>query len=108
MWPLKKQDNNKLAIIENLRATITPGETIYGILRHVSRSGMMRVVSVFLMKDGQPYNISGFVAQAIGFGMNSYGDIKVGGCGMDVLFEIQYNLSVVLFGDGYKLEYKWL
>ena len=90
---------------DKLREFIKPGDTVYTILRHVSRSGMQRVISLVVMRDGQPWDISGWAARALGDRTDKNGEgIVVGGCGMDMGFHIVYNLSYVLFPDGFKVE----
>lgn len=88
---------------EFLRAIIAPGDTIYTILRHVSRSGMSRSISCMIIdKDGEPVDVSGFVARAIGERFDrDNGGVKVGGCGMDMGFHLVYTLSYTLFPDGF-------
>lgn len=101
--------------IDRLKEILHPGDTVYTVLRHVSRSGMYRVVSVYAIADNEPRWLSNLVATAIGFRFdNKHDAVGVGGCGMDVGFEIVYNLSRVLFqnGDkadaGYLLKQRWM
>lgn len=95
---------------------LVEGETIYTNLRHVSRSGMMRVISVHIIRNGQPLDISRHVATLLGEGFDAkrWG-VKVGGCGMDMGFHIVYNLGVALHGikseerdGGYTYHHRWL
>lgn len=87
------------------------GETVHGIIRSVSASGMSRVMS-FVVADkdsnGVPYirNITHSVAKIIGRPcLNYHGQnaIRISGCGMDMIFKVVYDLSSELFGDGYAL-----
>ena len=80
---------------------VQPGETIYTKALHVSRSGMMRVVDVYIMRDNQPLRISHSVAQLVHSYNRKHEGVEVGGCGMDVGFEVVYNLGHALFGDGF-------
>lgn len=86
-----------------LHKHISPGERIYTVLRHVSKSGMMRIIDVFLIdKDCKPFRISWSVAEAIGYPYDrKHEGVKVNGCGMDMGFEIVYNLGHALFPDGF-------
>ena len=87
--------------IERLREWIKPGDTVYTILRHVSRSGMQREVSLKLFKDRElPYHLDGNVAAALGNRIGKHDGVIVSGCGMDVGFELVYNLGRVLFPGG--------
>lgn len=85
-----------------LRAAIKPGDTVYTILRHVSRSGRQRVIDVYTIKDNQPVCWSWTAAQACGFNYDrNHEGIKVGGCGMDMGFHLVYSMGRSLFPDGF-------
>jgi len=89
-----------------LREVAQPGDVLYTVLRHVSRSGMYRVVDVYSMQDQQeagvqPVRITGWVADALGWKYDKkHEGIGVSGCGMDVGFEVVYNLGRVLYPLG--------
>ncbi len=84
---------------------VRPGVTLHTILRHVSRSGMSRSVSVVMLKRGESLYLTPSVATVIGFREDRARDaLKVGGCGMDVGFEVVYNLGRCLFPRGFKLK----
>ena len=111
----KKQADRKEAI-ESLRESLKPGDTVYTVLRHVSRSGMSRTISAHSFeqhyKDDecgestedyiQPLWLSYNVAKAIEspFDPNREG-VKMSGCGMDMGFALVYDLSRVLWPDGF-------
>src|SRR3990167_3072685 len=88
--------------IEYLLEILKPGDTVYTVLRNVSRSGMQRAINVYAIKDGEPRWIAYRVAQATGF---TYGEryecLSVGGCGMDMGFHVVSTLSAVLYPDGF-------
>lgn len=99
--------------IERLREWIKPGDTVYTILRHVSSSGMSRVIQLvsFEVRDGKPsplfigYN----VAKALDYRWDNHKEgIKIGGTGMDMGFALVYELSRALFDDGYAINHRWL
>jgi len=88
--------------IERLREMLSPGDTVYTILRHVSRSGMTRIIDpVILGKDGA-YHLGWLVSQALDepYDRNREG-VKVSGCGMDMGFALVYDLSGTIFPDGF-------
>lgn len=88
-----------------LRAAIKPGNTVYTILRHVSRSGMQRVIDIYIIENNEPRRWSYTAAQACGFNYdNKHEGIKVGGCGMDMGFHLVYSMSRTLFPDGFGIE----
>jgi hypothetical protein len=85
--------------IAQLRKSLKPGDIVYTILRHVSRSGMLRVISLkTVSENGVVRDISYFAALATGFSFDTqrYG-IRIGGCGMDMGFYLVYQLGRVLF-----------
>jgi len=64
-------------------------KTIYAVLRHVSKSGMMRAVSLKIIKNDQLYNLDYKVEVVTGRKPNRrYGGVKVIGCGMDMGFHV--------------------
>ena len=87
--------------IKVLRDDLKPGDTINCILRHVSKSGMSRSIS--LLKGDS--DITYFAALAMGKKIDQKnGGIKIGGCGMDMGFHLVYNLGWCLFPEGFKVE----
>lgn len=97
--------------IAQLREWIKPGDTVYTVLRHVSRSGTSRHISVVLLQpnaedparpiDLHPnYSVSVVTGYPLVRGGASDA-IKIGGCGMDMGFQLIYQLSHALYGEGY-------
>ena len=89
---------------ERLRADLRPGDTVYTVLRHVSRSGMQRSISVLVLdrEHQEIYDVSGVAAEALGYRFDrDNGGVKVGGCGMDMGFHLAYNLAWVLYPKGF-------
>ena len=88
---------------ERLEKLIKPGTKIYTTVKHVSRSGMMRVISAHVIdEDREPRDVSRDVAVVIGgsFDRDRWG-VKMGGAGMDMTFALTYNLSRALFPNGF-------
>jgi len=103
--------------IETLREILKPGDRVYTILRHVSRSGMMRHISLVIKSDANGIrDISHLAAKALDYKRADNGGIKTSGCGMDMGFDLVYNLSMVLFcpegkythEGAYALKHEWL
>lgn len=92
---------------EELRAIVKPGGTVYCVLRHVSRSGMQRVIDLQVLTlddSGRPWlrTIGGLAARAMGERYDyQRGGVVVGGCGMDMGFHLVYSLGYVLWPKGY-------
>jgi hypothetical protein len=98
----KAQKAEQKADRERLRGWIKPGDTVYTVLRHVSRSGMQRSISLLVMHEGSIMDISGTAAGAMGDRFDrDQGGVKVGGCGMDMGFALVYELSYVLYPQGF-------
>jgi hypothetical protein len=103
----KQRDASEaLAVLQTL---ILPGDTLYCVTTHVSRSGMMRSIKVCRVTDSKKpeiVNISWRVAKALGWGFDSDRDsVKVSGCGMNLHFHTVYCLGRLLFPQGGSLDY---
>jgi hypothetical protein len=99
---MTRKEAERQKAIEELKKHIKPGDTLHTVVRHVSRSGMSRVIDVYKLVDGDALRFSWSVADAIGEPYDrKFEGVKVGGCGMDMGFHVVYNLSRVLFPDGF-------
>lgn len=93
--------------VERLRELLKPGDTVYTILRSCSRSGMSRHISLVVHSEynGKPtmFDISWLVARAGDYRLNrDDGGLVVSGCGMDMGFDLVYNLGRDLWPNGYE------
>lgn len=91
---------------ETLREMLTPGDTVYTVLRSVSASGMSRDVSVVIVDkaDGALRNITVYVARALGYTLRDVRGnwaVRLQGCGMDMGLALVYELGRVLWPDGF-------
>lgn len=109
--------------IDRLKAWIEANNyTVYTVLRHVSKSGMMREISVVIpvihggtmqtpYKSIQfvhpSYTVAGLLNRAYSE-KNGHNAVVCNGAGMDMGFDLVYNLSSVLYGDGYKIRQEWI
>jgi hypothetical protein len=90
-----------------LRKRINPGDTVSTIVRNVSRSGMARRISLFIVDEGKIDDITWEVARVMGDPIKQRGQyvqdagLFVSGCGMDMCFHTVYNLGRILFPDGF-------
>ena len=99
----------KAKIIEDMKAHIAPGDTLYTIVRHRSASGMYRAVDVYQFKPEVQSGISLGVTRlrwtwSIAKVLNYRYDTKheaigVKGCGFSAECEIVSDLASVLFGN---------
>lgn len=79
-------------------------QDIYGLVRHVSSSGMSRKISFFAVIDGELSNITWAIGKALGdkvADFHGYNVLNVQGVGMDMIFKTIYDLGFVIHNDGY-------
>ena len=113
MKPTKEEQAKAMEFLANL---LKPGDKVYTICRHVSRSGMSRRISTIYIKaakrgdiaekwNAEPMDISPAVARVLElrYDYNQNG-MRVDGCGMDMGFSIVYELGHRLFPGGFKVE----
>ncbi len=103
--------------IAKLRELTPQGSTVFTIVRHVSKSGMTRHISVMTINGDR--NANGrlnilhpnyLAAEVLGWKRVSAGtdSIVAQGCGMDMGVHLVHSLSKALYGDGYALQQEWL
>lgn len=81
-----------------LRELLKPGDTVYTVLTHVSRSGMQRHIKALARWNDRIIDISYYVADVLDWKLNKdRSAVKVDGCGMDMGFDLVYNLSYEIF-----------
>lgn len=105
----KAQKAERAEAMARLREWLAPGDTVWCVLRHVSRSGMLRVIDFKVArKDGEACDFAhiGYnVALALGMRYDRKAEgVRVSGCGMDMGFHVVYNIGRALFPDGFKVE----
>jgi hypothetical protein len=104
---LKKRTKAEIAAAERaeacakLRVILKPGDTVYTVLNHVSRSGMSRSISLYTVVDGENIYLTGYAARALGEKRDKYDGITLPGCGMDMGFALVYNLGYTLWPNGF-------
>lgn len=91
---------------------------LYTGLRHVSRSGMKRIVQVIAIENNTPLYLGYRIAAILDRPYDEKKEgVVIGGCGTDVGFEIVYQLSSYLYRDpdgkyshegAYKIKQRWL
>ncbi len=90
---------------------LVKGETVYTILRHVSRTGMFRIIDAYVIRDNEPISILAFLDSKT-IKEYSYDNKRQGfrrrGAGMDMGFDLVYSISHAVFGDGYALNHRWI
>lgn len=94
----RRLEEKEQAIVR-LRDIYKPGDTVTTVIRHVSRSGMSRSISV-LGPDVEDFveDLSYLVARALGDKVDQKnGGVIVGGCGIDMGFHLVYSLSRTIY-----------
>ena len=98
---------------------IKEGMTVYTVLKHCSKSGMTRAISLKAVnkKSGDIIQLD-YLAVKLGVGNfnKKHGGITVGGCGMDMGFDLVYRLSRKVFAaskghpndGGYAIQHQWI
>ena len=110
---------SKAKAIEQLKGIINKGDTIYYIVKQVSNSGAYRHLDFhkFDIKDefreGEDrivkYWLTRLMCDALEYKFKDKTScMGVSGGGMDMGFHVIYQLSHLLYGDGYALKYRQL
>src|SRR5450631_3252538 len=103
---MKVSKQDKLEAFNTLHSMLKPGDTVYTVVESVSRSGMSRVIRAVIMKtgdDGQPYMLhpNYSISQLLELPRAAKGDgVKIGGCGMDMGFQLVYLLGSAMWPNG--------
>lgn len=122
MTTKKRTAERREAAKASLLAILGEARTMYTKVERVSRSGMTRVISCYVVgADGEIRDVSGYVADVVGWPRGKQArsswplGVKVEGCGMDMGFHLVYSLSRYLFPSseegkdgGYTLKQRWL
>ena len=84
--------------------------TIYCILRHVSQSGMQRVIDLVVIDGDEPRYLRS-IADDPRWTYKvhpKYDGFRVNGVGMDMGFSLVYDLGRIFHDDGYYFTHRWL
>jgi len=101
-----KQDVERNEAIAELRKLgVRPGVKILTKVTHVARSGMSRTIACYIVKRGEVREISHLVARATGHTCGADGAVKIGGCGMNMCFQLVYLLGRAMFPRGGSLKH---
>ena len=106
MSKVAEKNSHRESAIESLKKILPEGSTVYTVVKHVARSGMMRRILPIALVKGEARNISAWVSDILGWKWTDDGAVQVGGCGQDMTYHLAYSLAQALYGDGYKLNHK--
>jgi hypothetical protein len=73
----------------------------------VTEFGAKRAISTVQQFVHPSYTIAGLLNRGYSE-KNGHNAVICKGCGMDMGFDLVYNLSSVLYGDGYKIKQEWI
>lgn len=97
--------------VKDAKATHDPNAPkVYAIIRSVAPSGMSRRIDFYTITNdynGKPMMqfLTGYIAQVLDYKRSMEKDgILVKGCGMDMAFAVTYELSMLLYDNGYALK----
>lgn len=96
--------------IKELRKLLPRGSTVYTIVRHVSSSGMFRIIDMFIVRKNRVQMISPSLLREVGFPYKKDKRVdgyRISGVGMDMGFSMVYTLSIKVWKDGYALKQEW-
>lgn len=104
---MAKETKAQIAAREEARKSLLeilkPGDVVYTQMHHVSKPGMMRIISAKIARDSEILDITHDTSLAIRMPRDAkYGGIKMGGCGMDMGFEVVYRLGRALWPEGFE------
>lgn len=115
----EEKERAKQEAMDMLRKVLKRGDTVYTVLRHVSKSGMQRRIDCYCIgEDRRPFFLSGYIGKVLGLRHNyKKGGLVVNGCGMDMGYHIVHSLSSAMFrgskgeysNEGaYALKHEWI
>jgi len=101
----KAQAERKKWAIETLEGQhgLRPGDTIWGCVRTVARSGMSRTMTFHVPDESGRgiCDITYAVGALLGEKLNKRGAIMVPGCGMDMIFKMVYDIGRTMYPNGF-------
>lgn len=95
---------NKEEAIKRLNEYLKPGSNVYTILRHVSKSGMSRSISIVCVdrETNEIISLDYFAHIVLDRKIDrNNGGLKIQGAGMDMGFALVYDLGRVMYPDGF-------
>jgi hypothetical protein len=90
----KYREQARVELLKRLK----PGDRVYTVLRHTSKSGMQRQISLFYTKYDEIRNIDWYVATLLDLPRKS--GVVINGCGTDMGLEMVHVLGHALWPDG--------
>lgn len=95
---MSKRSKSDVCDKDYLRRQFPRGITIYGIVRHVSKSGLTRRVQLLVVRDGRIVNCA-YAVNALGVPCKD-GFVTVYGCGFNAVQHAVEAFGRALYGEG--------
>lgn len=99
---LNKQHSKRQDALNDLHGLLVPGSTIYAIARHTSQSGMSHWFDFYTIENNELLRLTYQICMACEYkddARHGYA-LKTSGCGMDMAFQVVYNLGQAMWPDG--------
>ena len=96
---MKLKNEQKNQAIAQLKKYIEPTTEIVVVMHSVSKSGMQRKLSAYVVGENKRMVwLNGYIASAGIASLDKNQKIIANGCGMDMLFDLSYKIKCALFG----------
>lgn len=94
---------------DKLIGLLSDTDTIYTVLRSVSKSGLSRVISFYVVDNNKEIvNINYYIKTLLGYKFNkSHDGLRIEGCGMDMGYHVVHTLKHKL-GISEKISHRWI
>lgn len=93
---------------DQLISLLSDTDTIYTVLRSVSKSGLSRVISFYIIDNKEIVNINYYIKTLLGYKFNKTRDgLIIKGGGMDMGFHVIHTLKHKL-GISEKISHRWI
>lgn len=94
---------------DKLIGLLSETDTIYTILRSVSKSGLTRSIGFYIVDNNKEIiNINYYIKVLLGYKFNKAHDgLRIEGCGMDMGFHVVHTLLREL-GISEKITHRWI
>lgn len=104
-----KNFDRKNESLAALKTILKVGDTIYGIVKKVSPSGLSRVMRFYVIKENNPVSLTSLVGDLLGSKHNyKIEGVVIKGCGIDVCADTVFKVSNRVFGNETKLKAGYL
>ena len=87
--------------IEKVKALLDGVDTVYGVVRHVSASGMSRDIDLYIIANNRPVYLTGYASTILDYPMAKSHGMKVSEYGMNMVFHCVSSLAYAI-GRDYK------